>query len=386
MAIALLSYASGGFRLLSVCKECGVGILRFVGVFRLFRWINRNRLTILTYHSVMPAAADIDAGEARNVVDQEMFAWQMRYLAKHFCCLRLEEAVDLLRRGRPLPRYAAVVTFDDGFRNNLLYAYPVLRRFGVPATIFLTTGHIGRGTQLLWTERVGRLLRAAKLPQRLTIAADPAPLTLSFQTPAERDEAARDVVKRLKSMPSDQRDRVVGELEHQLDRANRGHVAGEPNRDRYTFLTWGEARELARGGMTIGSHTVEHPIMSSLDDDRRICEVVDSKREIERHVGTPCTLFSYPNGTADDFDDRDKANLQKAGYVAAVTQIAGANDERSDLYGLRRLNIGRGHGRQLFVAQVSGFWPWVRSLAAPRTTVEAVPGRVLAEASPSGPR
>ncbi|RPI56951.1 MAG: hypothetical protein EHM55_03520 [Acidobacteria bacterium] len=356
---------------LAVCKECGVGVMRLLGVFRLFRWINRNRLVILTYHSVLPAAGDIDAGEARNVVDEEMFAWQMCYLAKHFRCLRLEEAVELLRSGRPLPRYSAVVTFDDGFRNNLRYAYPILRRFGVPATIFLTTGHIGRGVQLLWTERVGRLLRSVKPPCSLTVAADPAPLAVSFRTVAERDEAARAVLKRLKSMPSRQRDCVVSELENQLAGAGREHdAAGAPNAERYTFLTWSEARELARGGMTIGSHTVEHPIMSSLDDARRAREVVDSKREIERQMWAPCTLFSYPNGTADDFGDRDKANLQAAGYVAAVTQIAGVNDERTDLFRLKRLNIGRGHGRQLFVAQVSGFWPWMRSLAAPRSTAE----------------
>ncbi len=112
MAIPLLSYGfrrnlvfPSSLRALahSACKECGVGLLRLLGVFRMFRWLNRNRLIILTYHSVLPSTSDIDGGEARNVVDQEMFAWQMRYLAKHFCCLRLEEAVELLRSRRPLP-------------------------------------------------------------------------------------------------------------------------------------------------------------------------------------------------------------------------------------------------------------------------------------------
>ena len=348
-----------------MCKECGVGVLRLFGVFRLFRWLNRNRLIILTYHSVLPSTIDIDASESRNVVGQHAFAWQMRYLAKHFCCLRLEEAVALLRSDRPLPQYSAVVTFDDGFQNNLRYAFPILRRCGVPATIFVTTGHIGRGTQLLWTERVGRLLSRAKVPH----------------------DEARLAVKRLKSMPSGQRDEVIQGLEEQFGCATgeHGHAA-EPNADRYMFLTWAEARELARGGMTIGSHTVEHPIMSSLDDVRRQEEVVESKQEIERHLGLPCTLFSYPNGTADDFDDRDKANLRDAGYVAAVTQIAGANDKQTDRFALRRLNIGHGHGRQLFVAQVSGFWPWLQSIAARWTKGVSVPGRVLAEASPSGPR
>ncbi len=193
-------------------------------------------------------------------------------------------------------------------------------------------------------------------------------------------------MKRLKSMPSRQRDEAIRGAREPVWTRDAIRQAAEPDADRYTFLTWSETRELARGGITIGSHTVAHPIMSSLDDDRRRVEVVESKQEIERHLGMPCTLFSYPNGTADDFDERDKASLREAGYVAAVTQIAGVNDEQTDRFALRRVNIGRGHGPQLFVAQVSGFWPWMRSMVARVDGGRRRAGRVLAEASPSGPR
>jgi peptidoglycan/xylan/chitin deacetylase (PgdA/CDA1 family) len=158
--------------------------------------------------------------------------------------------------------------------------------------------------------------------------------------------------------------------------------ASEPNPDRYTFLKWTEVRELAQRGVTIGSHTVDHPILTSLDDERRVKEVVRSKREIERHLHAPCTLFSYPNGTVNDFDDRDKANLQRAGYVAAVAQIAGVNDQHTDRFALRRLNIGHGHTPPLFIAQVSGFWPWMGSMAARWSKAAAGPARVLAGVLP----
>jgi peptidoglycan/xylan/chitin deacetylase (PgdA/CDA1 family) len=329
-------------------------VLRLMGVFRLFRWVNRNRLIILTYHSVLPSTSRIDAAEARNVVNEEMFAWQMRYLAKHFRCLGLEEAVELLASDRPLPAYSAVVTFDDGFRNNARYAFPILQRHGVPATIFVTTGHIGGGMHLLWTERVGRLLRRAGMPE----------------------DTARLELKRLKSMTSRERDAVILEMEQRLAASDRAEAA-EPDADRYAFMTWSEVQELARGGITIGSHTVHHPIMASLDDERRRVEVQESKNEIERQLGRPCKLFSYPNGTADDFDDCDKVNLRNAGYVAAATQIAGVNDKHTDRFALKRLNIGHGHTPQLFIAQVSGFWPWMRSLVARRPGRAGAPRREL---------
>jgi peptidoglycan/xylan/chitin deacetylase (PgdA/CDA1 family) len=323
----------------------------------MFRWLNRNRLTILTYHSVLPSTRGIDAAEARNVVDAETFAWQMRYLSKHFNCLKLEDAVERLRRKQPLPPNSVVVTFDDGFWNNLEYAFPILRRFGVPATVFVTTGHIGRGTEMLWTERVGRLLRAANVT----------------------DATARREMKRLKAMSFRERDAAIDELERRLGGDGIRHP--QPDLNRYTFLTWEQTRQLASGGITIGSHTVAHPIMSSLDDDRRHVEIVESKQEIERQLGTPCTLFSYPNGTADDFGERDKESLRQAGYLAAVTQIAGVNDEETDCFELRRVNIGHGHGTQLFVAQVSGFWPWLRSTVARVRESVAARTHVLAEAA-----
>jgi peptidoglycan/xylan/chitin deacetylase (PgdA/CDA1 family) len=353
----------------SAGKECSVGVLRLLGVFRLFRWLNRHRLIILTYHSVLPSTSGIDSGEARNVVAEEMFAWQMRYLAKHFRCVRLEDAVKLLEGDRLLPPNSVVVTFDDGFRNNLRYALPILQRYAIPATVFVTTGHIGRGMQLLWTERVGRLLRSAATPQSVAVSVDSQALTLSFATSAERDAASRDLLRWLKSMPAGMRDDAIGELERQLEVVRKNDSdTGEPDAERYMFMTWNEVRELARGGVTIGSHTVDHPIMSSLDAERRRFEVVESKREIENALWGPCTLFSYPNGTADDFGDCDKANLRQAGYVAAVSQIAGMNDGETDRFALRRLNIGHGHGPNVFVAQVCGFWPWMRSLAGARRT------------------
>jgi peptidoglycan/xylan/chitin deacetylase (PgdA/CDA1 family) len=317
-------------------------------------------------------------------VTEEMFAWQMRYLARHYCCLTLEDAVDRLNTNRALPPHAVVVTFDDGFRNNLTYAAPILRRCGVPATIFLTTGHVGQGVKLLWTERVGRLLSRAAIPQTVTLAGPPRPLTLIFRTAAEREQARAAAMKHLKRMPWRERDEVIQALRRQLRPAGPDQPgAAEPDADRYMFLDWSEARELLGNGIGIGSHTVSHPILTSLDDERREYELLESKRSIERHLGVPCRLFSYPNGTEDDFDDRDRACLRKAGYVAAVSQIAGLNDPQTDRFALRRLNIGRGHGPHLFAAQVSGFLPWLRSLGSLRSA-SAAPGRVLAEAS--GPR
>jgi peptidoglycan/xylan/chitin deacetylase (PgdA/CDA1 family) len=372
------------FRTTRAVKSLLVSALRFAGVFRAFRWANRDRVIVLTYHGVLPPANGIEPYESRNVVDAETFAWQMRYLARHYRCVSLEEAVRLLASDRPLPRYMVVVTFDDGFQNNLRYAFPILRRCGVPATFFLTTGHIGQGARLLWTERVGRLLARAAMPQTLTLPGGTPPLTLAFRTAAERERARALLMKSLKAMSRAERDQAIQHLEESL-RQKDGAEDAAPHADRYTFLTWGEVVALAQGGASLGSHTVNHPILTSLDDSDRLEEVLESKRAIEQHLGMPCTLFSYPNGTEQDFDERDTANLRKAGFVAAVSQIAGVNDKQTDRFALRRLNIGQGHTPPLFIAQLSGCWPWMRALAA-RWKRAGVSGHVLPDALPTRPR
>lgn len=339
-------------------KSLAASVCHYLGLFRLARWVNRDRLLILTYHGVLPWAERRNGYLSRNVVAEDDFRWQMSYLTKAYHCLGLSDAVERLSAGRPLPRYSVVVTFDDGFRNNYLYAYPILKHHGIPATVFLTTAHIGRGTKPLWTERVGLLL--SRTPKRaVTLDLDGTRVTLRLRTDGERAAATRRVLRALKALPVDRRDRVLQDLEVQAAVSD-----GDAGRDadRYAFLSWEEVLEMAGSGIEFGSHTEDHAILTSLPEEARAAEIVRSKEEIERRLERPCRLFAYPNGTPADFDERDKANLKAAGYLCALTQVPGFNGSGMDLFELRRVNIGRGHRGLMFVAQFSGFWLWLRRL------------------------
>jgi peptidoglycan/xylan/chitin deacetylase (PgdA/CDA1 family) len=339
-------------------KTLLVTLARLTGVLRACAWINRRRLTILTYHGVLPRTNRCDPYLLRNVVDCDAFEWQMRYVATRCHVLSLSEACRRLAGGAPLPARAVVVTFDDGFRNNGTEAFPILRKYRVPATVFLTADYIGSVGRQLWTERVAWLVSCAS-GAPLQVAIGETGFALETRTAAEREGSARTLLAALKSVPIEARERIVSALESEL-----GASVATPDRDRYEFLDWAEVRRMAAAGIEFGSHTVHHPILSSLDDDERWREVVESKRIIEEQLGQPCVLFSYPNGSAADFDARDERNLQRAGYACALSQIPGFNDGSTDRYALRRINIGRGHTNALFVAQLAGFWPVIERLGA----------------------
>jgi peptidoglycan/xylan/chitin deacetylase (PgdA/CDA1 family) len=281
----------------------------------------------------------------------------MEYLAKTSTCMTLGQAVARLRHGTPLPPNSVAVTFDDGFRNNYTQAFPVLMDCGVPATIFLTTGHIGRGMQLLWTERVARLISGMKRPVvRLELGDEPR--LWWVRSEAEREQAASEILKLLKRLPVGLREDRIAELVKQVEREE------EPTSlERYEFLNWDDVRAMAAAGIEFGSHTVHHPVLSTLDGRQRLEEVVRSKETIERELRQPCRVFSYPNGGVGDFGDTDRRVLRQVGYTGAATQIPGFNDLATDPFAVRRVNIGRGHTRLVFTAQLSGLWQQIKAVS-----------------------
>lgn len=341
-------------------KSLVASVVWRVGVLELGRWRTCHRLPILTYHGVLDPARSGDPYLDRNCVDSDMFRWQMAHLSRRHHCVGLADAISRLARGASLPPRAAVVTFDDGFRNVYTRAFPVLRRYGIPATVFLTTGHVGCGVELLWTERVAWLLLNTTVPLA-TVDLGDLSVTFPLRSAGERRRAARETLALLKTTTVETRHRAVDALEQQLGRALDG---GPPDPERYAFLDWTEIRQMSGASIEFGSHTVTHPIVSQLDDAGSWREIVESKREIDRQLGRPCVLFSYPNGTRADFGERDRLHLARAGYLGAVSQVPGLNGPDTDCFALRRINIGRGHTPAVFVAQLSGVWTWIGELRA----------------------
>ncbi|HTU99449.1 MAG TPA: polysaccharide deacetylase family protein [Luteitalea sp.] len=337
-------------------KQVAASALRRSGVTAAGRARRRDSAVILTYHGVLAAGRPHDEYLSRNCVDQAAFQAQMSYLAQHYTCLPLSELADRLAAGTLPPRVAAV-TFDDGFRNNYQYALPVLQATGVPATVFVTTGHMDRGCLMLWTERVAWLLHVA--PTTLdAVPVGRARVGVDLTSSAGRRESSRRLLKVLKATPTDERDVAVEQLAARVQ----GSVDVEPDADRYAFLTWGEARMMAATGLVdIGSHTVTHLLLSTGTPERRRRELADSKLAIEREIGRPCRLFAYPNGTRADFDDSDQRVLRDLGYTAAVSQVPGVNAVDAEPFALRRYNVGLGHSLDTLAAMLAGVWPMGRA-------------------------
>ena len=260
-----------------------------------------------------------------DAMSTRQFEEQIRYLARHY---RVVGLVDLMRRledGNPAEPVVAI-TFDDGYQDNYRNAFPILQRYGVPATIFLSTGSIDSG-EPLWFERLAEAVQVAS-QESLDLEID-IPRRLWLRTEAERLQAHNEIFRLLRRFDDSRRRYWVDEILKQLR-------APEVSRRRNSMLTWDQVRLMKAAGIDFGGHTVTHPFLSKLTPAEASWEVSECKRRIEAELQSPADFFAYPNGREEDFAASNKDLLRAAGYRAAVTTIWGINDRSTDRMELRR--------------------------------------------------
>ena len=307
----------------------------------------QNDLRILAYHRVMdlpdPETFDFDL-ELISASPQQ-FRDQMQLLTKRFRPTRLTDVVVALDAGEVLPPDSVVVTFDDGYDDNYRIAYPILRELGVPATFFVSTGHIdsGRPYTYDWLMHMILLTPAPRLvlPE----------LGIDVPMPpgrAERRELAGTVLMNMKNIDALMQSAMITRLEHEWQMPS--DVAPVECRP----MTWMQLREMHAAGFEIGSHGVHHRMLAKLPQQDMEDEVRESKTSLERELGITTALMSYPVGGDRAFDDRVIAATRASGFQLACCYICGTNPQPvSNRYALQRLPVERNMGPGWFAAMLT---------------------------------
>jgi len=268
------------------------------------------------------------------VVRQDTFEKQMRYISQNYTILPLEEFLECRSHGKPLPLKTVIVTFDDGWRDNYIYAFPVLKKYSIPTTIFLTTRFIGK-KRVFWQEKVRFLL--ARLQERFVNAPSEFSVFLSELPQKGRDlfdgQSLEDAVvhmpDKLKYADENVRNDITLCLEHYLNRPR------FPTQS-HSFLNWEELREMAEFRVTFGSHGANHKILTLLSSKEITEELSESKLQIEKESGAKVTTFAYPDGSYNEFIIN---KLRAYGYKAALTTKPGLNTTRTNTYCLKRIDV-----------------------------------------------
>jgi peptidoglycan/xylan/chitin deacetylase (PgdA/CDA1 family) len=262
-------------------------------------------------------------------VSAQNFAEQMAFLSENYNCLDLATAIKLLREGQ-LPRQSVVVTFDDGYRDNLTVALPILERHGIPATVFITTGLIDRRTSLWWyeLESILRRVKSLSFPWRNK------EYSYDLGTTELKRAAASQIFMLLRGLDPERQNELFSLMRRHAD---------EPFSYDQELLTWEEVERLDRHPLiTIGAHTRTHPVLSQLQPPQLEDELLGAKKTLEDRLNHPIEHLAYPFGSSREVGPREMEATKRAAYKCAFTTRFGhlTTGHRNDLYNLPRIAIG----------------------------------------------
>ena len=281
-------------------------------------------LRILAYHGVCDDSLAGEPWMPGYFVTASVFDRQLRFLRQEANVIPLAEAARALAAGK-LPERAVALTFDDGYANNLELAAPMLARYGMPATVFLSSHYIESGALYPFLK-----IHLLRMPGAAGYKNEPLDTVLSRVDQAWQSAA--------------------GTLTEAQGRTLRP-------------LTIGEVRAAQAGGLLeFGAHAHSHCILRNESPARREQEIRLSLQRVAEWTGRPATLFSYPNGEAGDFNDADQRVLRDGGVEAAVTGIAGINRPGTPPLSLLRFPVGLYHDDAGFRAEVCGLRAQVLSM------------------------
>lgn len=290
------------------------------GLRPLLRFLPGNRLLVLAFHRV---AREFDPYDPETP-DAAHFSRQLDAL-DGFDVVPLGAGLAALREGR-LPRTAVAITFDDGYRDQLEVATPLLEARGYPSTVFVSSAFVGG--QNMWHDRLLWALREGREGSRLDVVglAEAVPASLE----ARRQLAGR-CIAAVKSLPLTAREQAVALVE----------VACSAPPAPRLMLDAMELRELGRRpGVEIGAHTRHHPILAACALEEARAEVSGSRTDLEHLLGAPVGLFAYPNGhEGRDFSEREVGLVREAGFSHAFTSDWGVVTSASDRLKLPRVSL-----------------------------------------------
>src|SRR4030065_48309 len=242
----------------------------YLGFYYILRFINRKKIRVLMYHGVDARQTDFILDNPSLVISTKNFEEQIKYLSKSYNIISIHDLAAHIKKKTPFLPNSVVITFDDGLKNNFINAFPILQKYKVKTTVFLTTGYIDT-LKISWSNKFGIKIN-------------------------------KEEIKDL-------------------------------------YLSWKEIKKMADAGISFGSHTSTHPVLSVLDYEKAEKEIVDSKKNIEVKLNKKINLFAYPYGNEGSFDLNIKKILINYNFLCAVSTIEGLNSLNSDLYELKRISM-----------------------------------------------
>ena len=323
---------------------------------------SRPGLAVITYHGVLPSGyRPIDSTFDGSLITADAFRAQLRLLKKHYTVISPDEMRRWCREGGELPPRAVLLTCDDGLLNNLTEMLPILVEEGLRCLFFVTGASFGKQRTMLWYENLLLLFLRARAGH-FSIAAGDLTISGSLDTGAQRRRVWWATVVRLSATTAQNRQDFLDAacsyfgLEDSIS-----FYKSYPEAERhFCLLTEDETKKLHASSMTIGAHTVTHPILSEQPPELAWSEMAESKSRLETVLGESVWALAYPFGFSDSVNPSIVAMAKRVGFDAAFTNIGGGLGAPLPVYEIPRVHVSARMSLAEFESHVSGFYEGLR--------------------------
>lgn len=319
------------------------GAFAFTNIIK--RMIHQNGdCVILMYHRVVDnPETEHDNTELGLFVSTDTFEKQIAYLSRKYNVIPLAQLVNALIVGETLPSRSIAITFDDGWRDNFTHAYPLLKKYKTPATIFLTTDFIGTD-KVMWFQQVGLIMGSEKLSAeqlieilRSEIDKTKSPIPEWLSNKSRAIEIVSDLslfLQELKLIDLSITESIIKRMKTEAG------FSSDEWKDNSWIMSWSDARAMKPEIIQYGSHGESHQIMNGLSTNALARELAQSRAILEKELSRPIEILAYPNG---DYNNSVLQQVKSAGYSAALATIGmGEKQTRPNLFAIRRIGIGEG--------------------------------------------
>ncbi len=328
-----------------------------------FRHASTHGLAVVTYHGVLPEAYQvIDPALDGSLVTAASLREQLRLLKANYNVISPEQMRQWCERNYELPPGAVLVTCDDGLVNAVTDMLPILQEENVRCLFFVVGLSAADAPGMLWYEEL-YLMLAAAAEGPFSVPLSEVEVVGYLGSQGQRRalwwELSQFLVKCDYERCRHFLDAVRAKLALNGEFASR-YLTNQNARKRFSLLSRLDLQTLLSAGMSVGAHTLSHPMLSQLPDDRAWYEMTESRRRLQEAVGCPVWALAYPFGGPGSVSRRELSMAQKAGYTGAFLSYGGGFGADLPRYALPRIHITCDMTLSEFEAHVSGFYRSLR--------------------------
>lgn len=288
------------------------------------RW---SGVLVLNYHRVGDGTASkFDQGLWS--AGAEDFTAQIRFLKKHLDMIAPQDLPNVTTLGRG--RYG-MITFDDGYRDNYEVAFPILMNEGLHGAFFVTTGFVD-APRVPWWDEIAWMVRTSQ--RNLIELPGWIPGQILFDA-QDREQASLTLLRKYKALPANDTGFFLDAI---ADATGSGRCGSDTGRD--FWMTWDMLREMHAAGMTIGGHTITHPVLACASREQQLEEIAGCGKRLYEEIGEPMRYFSYPVGGIESFNASTRDILREVGIHYAFSYYGGYRRFGDwDNYDVRRIAV-----------------------------------------------